>query len=112
MKYKFSLSQGEEVLLKVAAISTALLGLVGVYTFYINNVWEPQVDILNVDYPNGIAKLKVSGKEFILKGDSTYLISAEWGIKFGYTFVKDGKRVYDRIELLKRGMVKKIIAQA
>ena len=112
MKYKFSLSQGEEILLKVAAISTAVLGLVGVYTFYKNNVWVPEVTVLDVDYANGIAKLRVSGKEFILRGDSTYLISAEWGIKFGYTFVKDGKRVYDRIELLKRGMVKKIIAQA
>lgn len=112
MKYKFSLSQGEEILLKVAAISTAVLGLVGVYTFYKNNVWEPKVDVLDVNYANGIAKLRVSGKEFLLKGDSTYLISAEWGIKFGFTFSKDGKRVYDRIEILKRGMVKKIIAQA
>lgn len=111
-KYKFSVSKGEEVLLKVAAIATAVLGLVGVYTFWRNNIWEPDVTVLDVDYPNGIAKLRVSGKEFLLRGDSTYLISAEWGIKFGFTFVRDGKRVYDRIELLKRGMVKKIISQS
>lgn len=112
MAFKFSISRGEEVLLKVAAISTALLGLVGIYTFYKNNIWEPNVKLLQVDYANGIAKLDVNGKDFLLKGDSTYLISVEWGIKFGFTFTKDGKRIYDRIELLKRGMVKRIIAHA
>jgi hypothetical protein len=112
MAFKFNISKGEEVLLKVAAVSTALLGLVSVYLFYKNNIWEPDVKIIEVDYAKGIAKLRVSGKDFLLKGDSTYLISAEWGIKFGFTFVRDGKRVYDRIELLKRGMVKKIIDQA
>jgi hypothetical protein len=112
MSYKFDLSRGEEILLKVAAISTAVLGLVGVYTFYRNNIWEPKVDILNVNYVEGVASLVVNGKPFLLKGDSTYLISSEWGIKFGFTFTKDGKRIYDRIELLKRGMVKKILSHA
>jgi hypothetical protein len=111
MAYKFDLSRGEEVLLKVAAISTAILGLVGVYTFYKNNVWEPQVDILSVKYSEGLANLSVNGKPFLLKGDSSYLISDEWGIKFGFTYTRDGKRIYDRIELLKRGMVKKVLSR-
>jgi len=109
MAYKFNLSKGEEVLLKVAAISTAILGLVGAYTFWRNNIWQPRVEVFEVDYDNGIARLVVSGRNFTLKGDSTFLISADWGIRFGYTFTAQGKRVYDRIELLKRGMVKKVI---
>ena len=47
-----------------------------------------------------------------MKGDSSYLIAYDWGIKFGFTPKPDGKRVYDRIEILKRNMVHKIVRQA
>jgi hypothetical protein len=109
MAYKFNLSQGEEILLKVASIGAALLGIVGIFTFYKNNIWKPTVEVEEVDYKNGVAKLKINGKPFILRGDSSYLIGFDWGIKFGFTPTPDGKRVYDRIELLKRNMVHKVL---
>jgi hypothetical protein len=112
MAYKFDISRGEEILLKVAAVSTALLGIAAIYTFYRNNVWEPRIEIVNVDYERGLANLKINGSPFLLKGDSTYLISADWGIKFGFTPTKDGKRINDRIEILKRGMVQRVLAHA
>lgn len=108
MAYKFNISQGEEFLLKAASIGAAVLGIVAVYNFYKNNLWEPKIEVLSVDYDKGIAKLMINGREFILRGDSSYLIGFDWGIKFGYT-PKGASRQADRIEVLKRGMVHKVI---
>ena len=108
---KSTFSTTSAVFLKIAAISTAALALVGVYTFYRNNLWHPKVTINSIDYKNGVANLTINGKEFILRGDSTFLIDYDWGIKFGYTFMPDGKRVYDRIEVTKRGMVHEVVRQ-
>jgi hypothetical protein len=101
-----------QVLLKVAALSTATLAVIGVYTFYRNNIWHPKVDVLDVDFKNGIARLNVNGKPFTLKGDSQYLVAANYGVKFGYTYLENGKRVYDRIEILKNGLVQSVIKEA
>ena len=109
MAYKFNLSQGEEILLKVASVGAAILGIVGVFSFYKNNIWKPKVEVIDVDYKKGIANLKINGKPFTLRGDSSYLIGFDWGIKFGFDITPDGKRVYDRIEILKRNMVHKVL---
>jgi hypothetical protein len=83
-----------------------------VYSFYKNNIWKPKVNVKKVDFPNGIAELEVNGKPFILRGDSSYLIAFDWGIKFGFTVKSNGQRVYDRIEILKRNMVQKVVREA
>jgi hypothetical protein len=106
--FKEKLSKTAEVLLKVAAISTAVLALFNVYSFYRNELWKPDIKVQDVDYNNGIAHLLIDGREFVLRGDSVYHISYEWGIKFGYTPLGNGKRIADRIEITKRGMVAKI----
>lgn len=108
---KSTLSATSSVLLRIAALSTATFALIGVYTFYRNNLWHPKVVINSVDYANGVANLTINGKETILRGDSTFLIDYDWGIKFGYTFLPDGKRIYDRIEVTKRGMVHEVLRQ-
>ena len=97
------------VLLQVAAISTAALAVFGVWTFYKNEIWHPHIVIQSVDYPNGVANLVINGKQFVLQGDSEYLISYNWGIKFGSTTQANGKRVYDRIEVTKGGKVKDVM---
>jgi hypothetical protein len=112
MAYKFDISKGEEILLKVASVGAALLGIVAVYSFYKNNIWKPKVNVKKVDFPNGIAELELNGKPFILRGDSSYLIAFDWGIKFGFTVKANGQRVYDRIEILKRNMVQKVVREA
>jgi len=109
---QFSLNGGEQVLLKIAGISAALLAVFSAFTFYKNNIWHPKVEIVSVDYKNGVAKILINGKPFLLKGDSSYLISYDWGIKFGYTFKGNGERIYDRIEILKRNMVHSVIKKA
>lgn len=108
---KSTFSTTSAVFLKIAAISTAALAFVGVYTFYRNNLWHPKVIINSIDYKNGVADLTINGKKFILRGDSTFLIDYDWGIKFGFTYLPDGKRVYDRIEVTKRGMVHEVVRQ-
>jgi hypothetical protein len=108
---KSTFNKTSAVFLRIAAISTAALALVGLYTFYRNNLWHPKVIINSVDYANGVAKLTINGKEVILRGDSTFLIDYDWGIKFGYTYLPDGKRIYDRIEVTKRGMVHEVVRQ-
>jgi hypothetical protein len=108
---KSTFSTTSAVFLRIAAISTAALAFVGLYTFYRNNLWHPKVVINSVDYANGVANLTINGKEVILRGDSTFLIDYDWGIKFGYTYLPDGKRIYDRIEVTKRGMVHEVVRQ-
>ena len=112
MDYKFNISKGEEILLKIASVGAALLGVVAVYSFYKNNIWKPKVNVKSVDFSNGVANLEINDKPFVLKGDSSYLIAYDWGIKFGYTLKSDGRRVYDRIEILKRNMVQKVVREA
>jgi hypothetical protein len=109
---KSTYSTTSAIFLKIAAISTAALAVVNVYSFYRNNIWHPKVVINNIDYKNGVANLTIDGKKFVLRGDSTFLINFDWGIRFGFTFLPDGKRVYDRIEITKRGMVHEVVREA
>jgi len=97
-----------KLLLQVAAISTAALALFGVYTFYRNEIWKPTIVVKDVDFANGVANLLINGRDFVLRGDSEYLISYDWGIKFGST-TTDSKRGYDRIEITKKGKVQKVL---
>lgn len=112
MAFKFNLSQGEEWLLKAASIGAAVLGVFAVYSFYRNNIWHPKIRVISVDYGKGVAELEINGEPFTLRGDSSYLIAFDWGIKFGFTPTADGKRIYDRIEILKRGLVHSVLDRA
>jgi hypothetical protein len=103
-----NLSDVQKRILGIASISVAVLALVNAYAFYKNNLWSPNIEVENIDYKNGIAKLSISGKPFVLRGDSSFLIGYDWGIRFGSTQVGN-KRVYDRIEVLKRNLVHKVL---
>lgn len=108
----FDLPKAESIFLKIAGISTAILGIFAAYSFYKNNVWQPSVVVKSIDYKKGIAELTINGKPFILVGDSVYLIGFDWGIRFGSSYLpQSGKRYFDRIEILKRNMVHKIITK-
>ena len=112
MAYKFDLSKGEEILLKVAAISAAALAVVNVYSFYKNNIYHPKVEVKEVDFAKGTAKLIIDGKPKTIRGDSSYLIGNDWSIQLGATFSSNNGRKYDRIEVLKRGNVDSVIKTA
>jgi len=108
---KSTFSKTSSFFLKLAAISTAALAVVNIYSFYRNNIWHPKIVVESIDYENGVAKLTINGRPFVLRGDSLFLIDFDWGIKFGFTYLPSGIRVYDRIEVTKRGMVHEVIRQ-
>jgi len=83
-----NLSEAQKKILAIGSFSVALLALFNAYAFYKNNLWQPTIEVVDVDYKNGIANLIINGKPFVLRGDSSYLIGYDWGIKVGYTYVK------------------------
>jgi len=101
---KVGFSKTTNTLIKLAGIVGAVTILAGGYSWYLNTLWKPKVEIEFVDFNNGVAKLKYAGKEIDLEGDAVYWLNADWGIKFG-SIRKGNESVYDRIELLKKGMV-------
>ena len=95
---------------KIATLSVTIIAIVNIIAFYKNNIQKPKVEVIDKDYEKGIANLKINGRDFVLRGDSAYLIDGDWGIRFGTTFNKANNSNYNRIELLKKGMVYKIIS--
>lgn len=100
-----SLIKESKIVLKVVAIATIFTALGGAYYFFINNVWKPNVKVLNVDFDNGFATVELPfGKKVDIYGDSQFLINGDWGVKFG-SINKEGKVSYENIQLLKHGLV-------
>jgi len=97
-------SKTSDVIIKIAAIVGAATVLAGAYTYYLNNIWKPDVEVLSVDFEKAVALVKVGGKEIYVYGDATFLINTfgDWGIRFGST---RGTNYYDRLELTKKAMV-------
>jgi hypothetical protein len=90
--------------LRFAAIVGAITVIAGGYTWYLNTLWKPKLEVEMVDFVNGIARLKYNKKTFTLEGDSTFWLNADWGVRFG-TVRQGDKIIYNRIELLKKNMV-------
>jgi len=101
---KLNFSKTTNVLIRIAAIVGAVTVLAGGYTFYLNYVWKPKVQVLEVDFNEATAKLKFGSKILELEGDALFLLGGDWGVKFGSTS-KFGTTIYDRIELIRKGMV-------
>lgn len=102
---KDKLAKQTNTLIKVAAIFAAITAIAGGYNFFVNNVWKPSIKVLSVDFDRGVATLQLPfGKQIQMIGSSEFLIGGDWGVKFGTTVV-NGRTMYDRIELVKKGMV-------
>ena len=101
---KVKLTKTNDVIIKVAAIIGAVTIIAGGYTWYLNNIWKPHIEVVSVDFDNGTAQLKHKSKVIDLDGDSIYWINADWGLRLG-AIVDNGILKYDRIDLLKKGMV-------
>ena len=103
---KISLGKGSETLIKIAAVIAAVTAIAGAYSFYLNNFWQPKVEVLSVDFSQGIAKVKVGNDILDIYGDAAFAVSnnADWAIKFGTSKI-DGVSIYDRLELIKKLVV-------
>jgi len=97
---KTHISKTGEALIKIAAVVAAIGAIAGGYSFWKNNIWNPKITVVSVDYAKGVAVVKSFGKEISIFGDATFLIGGDWGIKFG-----SNRGVYDKLELTKKGMV-------
>ena len=102
---KVGLSKTTNNIIKVAAVVGAITVIAGGWAFYLNNLWKPKVEVLSVDFTNGVAVMKYDGKEIKLVGDAVYWLNADWGLRLGSIRKDTQETVYDRIELLKKGMV-------
>jgi hypothetical protein len=104
---KTQFSNTTQTIIKVAAIVGGITVIVGAYAFYLNNFYVPSILIISTDYENGKAIIKHRGKEILLEGDATYLIGGDWGIRLGSN--RQQSIYYDRVELLKKGMVYQVL---
>lgn len=104
---RIKLTKTTDIFLKTAAIIAGVTALAGGYAFVLNYVWKPKVEVLVADYDNGTARIKV-GTLFVkmidISGDTIYQLSGDWGVRFG-AVLQGGKTVYNRIELVRKGMV-------
>ena len=99
------ISQTNEKILKVAAVVGAITVIAGGYTWYINNIWKPKVEVVSVDFGNGKATFKYRGKEISIEGDAMYWLNGDWAVRLGNIRKDNQQTYYDRIELLKKGYV-------
>ena len=107
---KSGLTKTSDRLVKIGAVIGALTVIAGGYTWWLNNFWKPEVEITFVDFTKGEAKIRYKKKIIDLIGDSVFWINADWGVRFG-NIIKDGKITYNRIELVKKGMVVEYVAK-
>jgi hypothetical protein len=104
---KINLSKGTNVLIKAAAIAAAIVSLGAGYTFFLSYVYKPKVEVLDVDFTLGKARLKILGafpKIVEIDGETIYGIAADWGVRLGSVNVA-GQTRYNRIELVRKNMV-------
>ena len=104
---RLKLTRTTDIFLKTAAIIAGVTALAGGYAFFLNYVWKPKVVVASADFVNGKATLKV-GTIFIkvidITGDTIYQLAGDWGVRFG-SVLQGSKLVYNRIELVRKGMV-------
>lgn len=103
------LSGATSTIIKIAAIVAAISAIAGGYSFYLNNIWIPNVNVNSIDYEKAIADItykNVIGQtnHVTVYGNATFILDGLWGIRFGTTNTTGGT-IYDRLELTKSEMV-------
>jgi hypothetical protein len=104
---RVKLSRTTDVFFKTVAIIAGITAIASGYAFALNYVWKPTVVVASVDYDKGIATIKVGAlfpKLINISGDTIYQLGGDWGIRFG-SVIQDGKNTYNRLELVRKGMV-------
>ena len=102
---KVGFSNTTNNIVRVAAIVGAITVIAGGYSFYLNNLWKPKIEVMSVDFANGIAQVKYRGELIDISGDAIYWLNADWGVRLGNTRKANQQTFYDRVELIKKGMV-------
>jgi len=104
---KVKLSTGTDILIRAAAIAAAIVSLGAGYSFFLSYIYKPKIEVLSVDFGTGKARIKVIGlyaQVIEIEGETIYQISGDWGVRLASTVVS-GESKYNRIELVRKGMV-------
>lgn len=104
---KVKLSRGTDVLIKGAAIAAAIVSLGAGYSFFMSYVYKPKLEVIEVDFGIGKARIRVLGifpQIIEIDGDTTYQIVGDWGVRLASTII-GGASKYNRIELVRKNMV-------
>ena len=104
---KINVSRGTDVLLKGAAIAAAVVSLGAAYTFFMSYIYKPKLEVIEVDFGLGTARIKILGifpQIIAIDGDTTYQIVGDWGVRLASTVI-GGQSKYNRIELVRKNMV-------
>jgi len=101
---KLKLTKTNDIIIKAAAIVGAITVIAGGYTFYINNIWKPNVKVTDVNFEQGMLQFTFAGKTYEIFGDTNFYLGGDWSVKLGNINLDSGSK-YDTIQLSKRGMV-------
>jgi hypothetical protein len=102
--FKGGVTKTTNTIIQIAAFVGAVTVIAGGYTWYLNNFWKPKITVVSTDFNNGTAEFTYKGENYHIDGDAVYWLNGDWGIRLGQV-IKDNTYYYDRIELLKKGMV-------
>ena len=104
---KIKLNRGTDVLIKAAAIGAAVVSLVAAYTFFLSYIYKPKIEVVEVDFAVGKARIKILGifpQIIEIVGETIYSIAGDWGVRLGSVNI-EGTSKYNRIELVRKNMV-------
>lgn len=103
-KYLSEKNKNVRVLTIVAVVITSILAIIAGGEFILAH-WVPTLEIVSVDFQNGVCVLKIGSKQKTLIGDDTLFVKGAWGVRFGTTTGDDDDQHYETVELVKDGMV-------
>ena len=108
MDTKSYYTKGSDIAIKVVGVIWGLTAIGGAYAYYLNNIWKPKLEVLKVDFDKAEAEVKIKNKTIYVYGDATFSLTkvGAWGVRFGSSKLNNK---YDRLELVKNGMVVKYI---
>ena len=106
---KIKLSKTTDAIIKIASVIASITAIGGAYVFYQTYLFRPSIQVVSVDFISGTATITYGKMQILIEGDATYSLNGQWGVKFGTKYL-DGKLVYDRLELVRQGMVYEYLA--
>jgi hypothetical protein len=93
----------------IVAVVTAGAALGTIYYFLRNNILKPNVKVISADFANDMAEVNINGSPVTLYGNSAVAAGADWGVQLASSIGADGRLFYNRIELVKKGLVYSVI---
>ena len=98
--------------LQVIAVLLAIIGaasaIAGAVVFYKDNIWRPKVSVISVDFDNSSAVVVINGFQQTIYGNDTVAAGGDWGVKLAGEYI-GSTTLYDRIELVKSGLVQSVL---